>query len=153
MNEPTPHTSAESIQWTNPLFITFNLLPTWTNILSVSFTPCHARTKWGQQFHCLTWFSTPALPAWLHYDSVCCLHCWQVHEVPVWQFLMATEIILHGFPPVKTYLKFNMTCTVCIYFLISLSALPLHLPTQWNTKSLASFLYVGHWHACHTRTA
>jgi hypothetical protein len=54
------------------------------------------------------------------------------------------------FPPVKESLKFNMTCTD---FLISLSAYPLILPTQRNTKSWASFLYVGHWHTCHTRTA
>ena len=70
------------------------------NILSVSFTPCYARTKWGQQFHCLTWFSTPALRAWLHYNFLCCLHRWQVYKVPVWQFLMATQII-HGFSTSK----------------------------------------------------
>lgn len=67
------------------------------NILSVSFTPCYTRTKWGQQFHCLIWFSTPALRAWLHYNFLRCLYCWQVHKVSVRQFLMATEIILHGF--------------------------------------------------------
>jgi len=82
------------------------------NILSVPFISCYAGTKWGLQFHCFTWFSTPMLWAWLHYNFLCCLHCWQVHKVPVWQFLMATEII-HGFSTSKEVFEVQHNMHLC----------------------------------------
>ena len=123
------------------------------NILSVSFIPCYAGTKSSQQFHCFTCFSTPTLRAWLHYNFLCCLHCWQVHKVPVWQFLMATEII-HGFSTSKEVSEVQHDWDLCAstswFYFLHLHCIFQHSEIQ---KSLASFLYVGHWHTFHTITA
>lgn len=114
MNKPTPQAHVESIQWTNPLFTTFNLLPTWTSFQCLS---SHAMQEQNEvsNFTALPGLVLPCYEP--DYTTISYAACTVDRYTKYlygnsWWPLKLFMVFL----PVKKYLKFNTTC-ICVHLL------------------------------------